>query len=83
MITTLSSREFNQNTRGAKKAAHEGPVFITDRGRQAYVPLMIKEYRKLGAGGPSIIELLAMPGVADIDFEPPPIDLVSKPADFT
>jgi len=41
------------------------------------------EYRKLGADGPSVIELLAMPGVADIDFEPPRIDLVSKPADFT
>jgi len=83
VITTLSSREFNQNTSGAKKAAHERPVFITDRGRQAYVPLKIEEYRRLGAGGPSIIELLAMPGVADIDFEPPRIDLVSKPADFT
>jgi len=83
MITILSSRELNQNTSGAKKAAHEGPVFITDRGRQAYFLLTIEEYRRLGAGGPSIIELLAMPGVADIDFEPLRIDLVSKPADFT
>ncbi|EGH47880.1 prevent-host-death family protein, partial [Pseudomonas syringae pv. pisi str. 1704B] len=32
MTTTLSSREFNQDTSGAKKAANEGPVFITDRG---------------------------------------------------
>ena len=28
-ITTLSSREFNQDTSRAKKAASEGPVFIT------------------------------------------------------
>jgi len=31
-ITTLSSREFNQDTSGAKKAAQLGPVIITDRG---------------------------------------------------
>jgi antitoxin (DNA-binding transcriptional repressor) of toxin-antitoxin stability system len=31
--TTLTSREFNQDTSGAKKAARRGPVFITDRGR--------------------------------------------------
>ena len=83
MVKTLSSREFNQNTGGAKKAAQEGPVFITDRGRQAYVLLTIEEYWKLGAAGPNIIELLAMPGVADIDFEPPRMNLVSKPVDFT
>lgn len=39
MTTTLSSREFNQDTSGAKKAANEGPVFITDRGRPAHVLL--------------------------------------------
>ena len=33
MITTLSSRAFNQDASGAKKAANNGPVFITDRGR--------------------------------------------------
>ena len=36
-ITTLSSREFNQNASEAKKAANNGPVFITDRGRPAHV----------------------------------------------
>jgi hypothetical protein len=29
-ITTLSSREFNQDTARAKKAAAQGPVSITD-----------------------------------------------------
>ena len=38
-ITTLSSRAFNQDSSGAKKAAAEGPVFITDRGRPAHVLL--------------------------------------------
>lgn len=82
-IKTLSSREFNQDTSGAKRAAKEGPVFITDRGVPAHVLLTIEEYQKLTGGGPNIIDLLTMPGVADIDFEPPRMNLVSKPADFT
>ena len=36
-VITFSSREFNQDTSGAKKAAAQGPVFITDRGRPAYI----------------------------------------------
>ncbi len=82
-IKTLSSRDFNQDTSGAKRAAKEGPVFITDRGVPAHVLLTIEDYRKLNGGGPNIIELLTMPGVADIDFEPSRMNLVSKPADFT
>ena len=42
MITTLSSREFNQHASEAKKAADKGPVFITDRGRPAHVLLRIE-----------------------------------------
>ena len=48
MPTTLSSREFNQDTSRAKKAAADGPVFITDRGRPAHVLLTIEDYQKLG-----------------------------------
>ena len=36
-ITTISIREFNQDTSGAKKAARMGAVFITDRGKPAHV----------------------------------------------
>jgi prevent-host-death family protein len=46
-ITTLSSREFNQDTSRAKKAAKNGPVFVTDRGRPSHVLLTIEEYRRL------------------------------------
>jgi prevent-host-death family protein len=68
--TTLSSREFNQDASGAKKAARNGPVFITDRGRPAHVLLTIEEYQKITGTQANIIDLLAMPGVGDIDFEP-------------
>lgn len=70
-ITTLSSREFNQATSRAKKAAQRGPVFITDRGRPAHVLLTIKEYEEITNKRINILDLLAMPGVAEIDFEPP------------
>jgi prevent-host-death family protein len=70
-ITTLSSREFNQYTSRAKRAARKGPVFITDRGRPAHVLLTIKEYEKITNKRANILDLLAMPGIAEIDFEPP------------
>jgi len=69
-VTTLSSREFNQDTSGAKKAAKDGPVFITDRGRPAHVLLTIDEYQRLSGGAASIVEMLALPGVEDVEFEP-------------
>ena len=48
-ITTISSREFNQDTSRAKKAASEGPVFITDRGKPAHVLLSIEDYQRIMA----------------------------------
>lgn len=81
-ITTLSSREFNQDTSGAKKAAKEGPVFITDRGRPAHVLLTIDEYQRLSGGSESIVEMLAMPGIEDIEFEPPRAQGLYRPADL-
>ena len=70
MITTMSSREFNQDTSGAKKAAQQGPVFITDRGRPAHVLLTIEAYQQLSASQVSIVDMLAMRGIEDIDFQP-------------
>jgi prevent-host-death family protein len=78
-ITTLSSREFNQNTSRAKKATRKGPVFITDRGKPSLVLLSIDEYQKLNAGKESILDALAMPGVAEIDFDPPPLGRETYP----
>lgn len=70
-ITTLTSREFNQDASRAKKAAQSGPVFITDRGRPAHVLLTIEEYQRVTRSQVSIVDLLAMPGTTDVDFEPP------------
>ena len=71
MSTTISSREFNQDTGGAKKSASQGPVFITDRGQPAYVLLSMTEYQRLLKSHDSIGDLLAMPNADAIDFDPP------------
>jgi prevent-host-death family protein len=84
-ITTLTSREFNQNTGRAKRAAKKGPVFITDRGRPRHVLLSFEEYEqlKVHGGKKTILEMLAMPEAAEIDFEPPRLKLHLRPADFS
>lgn len=82
-ITTVSSREFNQDASGAKRAASKGPVVITDRGRPAHVLLTIEAYQKLTQKTASIADLLAMPGVADIAFEVPRLGRIARPADLS
>jgi prevent-host-death family protein len=82
-VTTLTSREFNQDTSGAKKAAAQGPVFITDRGRPAHVLLSIAEYRRLTGGRERIADLLATSAeAADIGFEAPPLPDLPQAADL-
>ena len=83
-ITTVTSREFNQDVSKAKREAAGGPVFITDRGRTAHVLLTIEDYLKITRTEASLIELLAMPEAADIDFEPPRLDAeIGRTADFS
>ena len=84
MASTLSSREFNQAVSRAKRAAESGPVFITHRGRPSHVLLSIEDYERLLGRQATIVELLAMPGAEDIDFEPPRLDdLAHRPADLS
>lgn len=81
-ITTLTSRELNQDVGRAKKAAVAGPVFITDRGRPAHVLMTIEDYRRLTGEGQSLVEALSMPGLSAIDLDPPRAVLGMKPADL-
>lgn len=82
-MTVMSSREFNQDTGKAKKAAENGPVFITDRGRPGHVLLSIDDYRRLTSGEKSLADLLAMPDGEDVDFDPPKLgDIGVKQVDF-
>lgn len=65
----MTSREFNQDASGAKRAAEKGPVFITDRGRPAHVLMTIEEYERLTGRAAKIADLLAMKAGADIDLD--------------
>lgn len=82
-ITTLSSREFNQWVSEAKRAANKGPVFITDRGRPAHVLMSFEDYQRLAQQRRSIADALAMPGIADIEFEPPRVTIDHRPVDLS
>lgn len=82
-ITTLSSRELNQDVTRAKKASRNGPVFITDRGKPAHVLLSFEDYQRLTRQRRNIADVLAMPGLADVDFEPPRVDIAVRPADLS
>lgn len=68
-LTTLSSREFNQDASKAKKAAQTGPVIITDRGRPAHVLMTFEDYKHLTRQPTRMADLLAMPEAQDADFE--------------
>jgi prevent-host-death family protein len=51
VFRTYSAREFNRDTASAKRAAEDGPVYVTDRGRPSHVLLSIVEYERLVAAG--------------------------------
>lgn len=81
--TTLSSREFNQDTGRAKVAARRGPVVITDRGRPSHVLLTFDDYQRLIGRHESIIDLLGQPpGIEDADLPVAPLRDPARPADL-
>ena len=69
-VTTMTSREFNQDAGRAKRAAKSGPVFITDRGRPAHVLLTAEQYQSLVGQRVSLADVLSMPETAAIEFSP-------------
>ena len=83
-IHTFSSRDFTRDVSAAKRAAVDGPVFITDRGRPAFALLKIDDYyRMAGKSAPSLLEVMdAIPGGGDIDFEPPKLGIQIQAANL-
>jgi len=68
----FAARRFNQDTAAAKRAAEDGPVYVTDRGRPSHVLLTFREYSQLveARGGPG--DLLSVLGS---DAEAAAVDL--------
>jgi prevent-host-death family protein len=82
-IITVTSREFNQDVSKIKRAALNGPVFITDRGHPAHVLLTIQDYQKLTETKDNIVDLLSMSEAAEIEFEPAKLNKnIYRPEDF-
>lgn len=80
-MTTISSREFNQEVTRARKAAEHGPVVITNRGKPAQVLLSFVAYQRLCGSQPKIADLLALP--APMELELSPLRDLPRPADFS
>ena len=78
----VSSKDFNRDPGGAKRAADEGAVFITNRHQPTHVLLRIEEYRRLTTAKGSIVDKLALPEAAAIDFDPPRLHIGLKDADL-
>jgi prevent-host-death family protein len=68
---TFTSREFNQDTARAKRAAKDAPVFITNRGQPAYVLMSIEQYQRLKDRPLSLREALMDPAGDDFEFDFP------------
>lgn len=82
-VTSVSSREFNQDTGRAKRAAQRGPVVITDRGRPSHVLLTFEEYNRLASRGLNVIDLLGVPaGIEDVELGIPTLSDLARPADL-
>lgn len=82
MTKIMTSREFNQDVSRAKRQADDGPVIVTDRGEPAYVLMTHAEYVRLTGTGKTLLEMLAMPGMEDIEFDPPKIGKIYRDIDF-
>jgi len=82
-ITSMSSTDFNRWASQAKRAANNGPVFITDRGQPAHVLMSIDTYKQLTKQRRNIADALAMAEIADIDFDPPRVTIEIKPAQLS
>ena len=83
-IHTFSSRDFTRDVSAAKRAAVDGPVFITDRGRPAFALLKIDDYyRMAGQSKPSLLDIMdSIPGGEAIEFDPPRLNLQINGASF-
>jgi len=84
-VHTCSSREFTRDVGAAKRAAAQGPVFITDRGRPAFALLKIQDYYELtGRQELSLLDLMdSIPGGDSMEFEPKKVRVELRVVDLT
>lgn len=79
----FSSRDFNQDVAGAKRAAQEGPVIVTDRGEPAFVLMTHAEYTSMIGKRRTLIDIIADPSLEEtFEFEPERFDVTPRVVDF-
>ena len=72
-MTTMTAREFNQNVAKAKRAALDGPVFVTDRGVRSHVLVSSEEYDRMARG--PCADAATKPFVSALEALRPPPEL--------
>lgn len=70
-MRTFTSREFNREPGRIKRAAAEGPVVITERGKPIMAVLAYGAYKSLRGGPDSILDALDMEGAGEIEIDFP------------
>lgn len=76
-MPTFTSRAFNREPGRIKRAAADGPVNITERGRPIMAVPPYDAYERLKAAPGTILDALDMEGVGDIDID------FTRPATFS
>ena len=69
-----SSKDLKDNPTLVLQASQYGPVIITKQNQPAYVLMNMEEYRRLQGTPHTLAGALAMPGGADVEFDPPKLD---------
>lgn len=82
-ITSLSSRELNHDVSKAKKAAQNGPVIITDRGKPSHVLMTYSEFERLSGKRRNLVDALAMPGLSTIEVDTPRAKIATREVDLS
>ena len=68
-MQTFSSRDFQREPGRIKRAAVDGPVIITERGRPIIAVMPFTEYERLKAPPGNILDALDMDEIGDIDVD--------------
>jgi prevent-host-death family protein len=82
MPTTLTSREFHQDSAKVKRAVQCGPVIITDRGKPTLVLLTFEAYEKLQPKRISVADAIASDDTVDLESFIPARSFPSRKVSF-
>ena len=83
MNTATFTQKNEQALADALDAAKQGPLVLTDDTGPCHVLLSISDYERLISGKLNILDLLWMPGMVDVDFDPQRSSETARAADFS